>query len=209
MKQAQELDRLLDLLQKGIISSEEFDIQKAALIQRYESMPSGPMVGFLPAYKSYWQNIFRWRGRSTRAEYWWPMLGNFIIGFAIGYVFGGKNPTAYSIFSLVWTIANFIAGLALMARRGHDFGKSARFSLFPWLSCITLALFLALFAVTGQIIDYTTRGNPIIWFKTFRSIIFIIGGFGIIGFAFLAGIWGIIVGFTPSQKFPNIYGDPK
>lgn len=31
------------------------------------------------AYKYYWENAFKYRATSTRADFWWPVLVNFII----------------------------------------------------------------------------------------------------------------------------------
>lgn len=36
------------------------------------------------AYKYYWENAFKYRATSTRADFWWPVLVNFII-FVISY----------------------------------------------------------------------------------------------------------------------------
>ena len=30
------------------------------------------------AYKYYWENAFKYRATSTRADFWWPVLVNFI-----------------------------------------------------------------------------------------------------------------------------------
>lgn len=31
------------------------------------------------AYKYYWENAFKYQATSTRADFWWPVLVNFII----------------------------------------------------------------------------------------------------------------------------------
>ena len=213
MKQAQEFERLYDLQQKGILTPEEFDTQRAALNKRYEMTYSAPTIGFKDAYRSYWKNSFRWCGRATRAEYWWPILGNMVITYLAQFTaMWSKSQIAllcYLCFSILFSIANIFLGFAVISRRAHDFGKSARFALFPVLTCMGLALFLALFAVAGQIVDYSTRGNPISWFVKVRSVIFIAGGFSLIIFGWFQRIWMIMISLTPSQNFPNKYGDPR
>ena len=213
MKQAQEFERLYDIKEKGILTPEEFDAQRAAMDRRYEMTYSAPTIGFKDAYRSYWKNSFRWRGRATRAEYWWPILGNMIITYLLHFTaIWSKSQMAllcYFCFSVLFAIANIFPGLAVLSRRAHDFGKSARFALFPILTCMGLALTLALFAVAGQIVDYNTQGHPIAWFTFVRSIVFIAGGFLLICFGWLQSIWAIIIALTPSQNFPNKYGDPR
>ena len=42
----------------------------------------------IEAYKKFFANYANFNGCSSRADYWWVVLCNFLIGFAIGFVAG-------------------------------------------------------------------------------------------------------------------------
>ncbi len=73
-------------------------------------------VDFVTAIKIYFANYFNFKGRSTRAEYWWAMLFVFIIGCVANF-FG---PIVSAIVALLLIIPN----LAVLTRRFHDGGHS-------------------------------------------------------------------------------------
>ena len=61
----------------------------------------------------------RWNdfdGRSTRAEYWYPVLYMFVAGMILGAI----NQWLGSLFSLI----NLVPAIAVGIRRMHDIGKS-------------------------------------------------------------------------------------
>ena len=76
----------------------------------------------IEAYKKFWTNFFNFKGRSTRSDYWYVVLANFIIGFIIG-VFVGLVPKL-AFLSTLYAIATFIPSLAVAVRRYHDVNKS-------------------------------------------------------------------------------------
>lgn len=73
-------------------------------------------VDFITAVKMFFMNYANFKGRSTRAEYWWAMLGMFLISLILGWI----SDTLSGIFSL----AIIIPSLAILTRRFHDIGKS-------------------------------------------------------------------------------------
>ena len=92
------------------------------------------MIGFGDAVKMYFARYVDFQGRSSRAEYWWPALFNFIIGavFAILAIVTGGGVDAYmsnSLNTIGWVfygvsalygLATIIPNIAVAVRRFHD-----------------------------------------------------------------------------------------
>lgn len=92
------------------------------------------------AYKKFLSNYANFNGRSSRSDYWYVILANFIIGIVLGLLgdFG-------TILSSIYSIAIFIPGIALVVRRLHDINKSGwsyLFVLIPLVGWIILLVFL-------------------------------------------------------------------
>ena len=111
----------------------------------------------LDAVKQVIRKYAEFRGRATRAEFWWWELGVLIAGFALGSVdasiasFGGGN--AYSPLGVVFGLATFLPSLAVSVRRLHDIGKSGWWlvgfcaaGIFGW---IPIAAGLTVAAING------------------------------------------------------------
>ena len=92
------------------------------------------IVSFPDAIKLGFQRYFDFRGRSTRAEYWWWALFT-IITQAVLNVF----PPA----GLLFTLATLIPGLALGARRLHDIDRSGWWQLM-WLGVFVIVPWIIL-----------------------------------------------------------------
>ena len=74
-------------------------------------------------------------GRASRSEYWWFCLFNFIIGLLLGWI---------PVLGWIISIALFLPGLAVGARRLHDTGRSALnllWLLLPFVGAIILIVF--------------------------------------------------------------------
>jgi uncharacterized membrane protein YhaH (DUF805 family) len=91
-------------------------------------------MGMGEAIGLYFKNYVNFQGRSRRAEYWWPVLMNLIIGWglsglaiavgggldaymamdfnALGWVFYGA--------AALWSLATILPGLSVTIRRLHD-----------------------------------------------------------------------------------------
>ena len=74
------------------------------------------------------KNYAGFSGRARRKEYWMFLLINMIFAFVaaiIDNVVGTASPElGYGVFYLLYSLAMFIPGLAVMVRRLHDVGKS-------------------------------------------------------------------------------------
>ena len=195
MNTVDQIEKLHQLKQEGILSEQEFADAKAKLMEQAGS--EKPAVSFRQAYLSYWKNSFVWRGRSTRAEYWWPVLANFLINFCaeLGAGLFAALMWVHAAFCLniaflLFAVANIFPTLAVYVRRFHDRGKSAWFAFAPYLA---LGGFLVcwLMAVSGA------RTNMMI---TILATLLVICVMFIVWLVFLA---------LPGTPGPNRYGDPK
>ncbi len=196
MADLQELETLHSLYQKGILSEAEYNTQKERLLNA-PVIEEKPMIPIGEAYKLYWKKSFVWKGRATRAEYWWPVLVNFLIAIAANFL-----PDIFAIPYLIFSIAMIFPGLAVYVRRFHDINLSA------WIACLPclLILGLAVVSVIGIVVDYVTAGSGVLsGFRNVRSIIFIVGGFLLVGM----GIATFVCTLLPGTKGPNKYGEPR
>lgn len=73
------------------------------------------------------KNYVNFKGRATRAEFWWFFLFNFIVGLFLS-VLGKAGTTLQTI----WSIAVMLPQLGLGVRRLHDINKSG------WLMALSL-----------------------------------------------------------------------
>ena len=198
-----EVDKVYDLYERGIITADQFEEQRKALFaQQIKDVSDTPMVRIGPAYKSFWKNSFRWNGRATRAELFWPMLVNAFIGFLLFFLMGLTKSSIFYILYVVFCIASIFPGLAVYARRFHDIGHTAKFGFLPYI----VALGLALIAIIFQGVDYAIRPDTMPKILVMiRSLIFICGGFALVFFGFFW--WAFMI--FPTQMKTNKWGDPR
>ena len=78
-------------------------------------------------YVEAWKRYTDFKGRSSRAAYWWPFLLTIVISFVLGgisaSVFGTASDEAgplESVYQLAW----LCPGIALGVRRLHDIGRN-------------------------------------------------------------------------------------
>lgn len=93
------------------------------------------------AIKRYW-TTWSLNGRASRSEYWFAILGLFLIAFPLNIIamlLGGEE--GVGIFQLVWSLANFWPLFAIVVRRLHDIGKT-----------MILAIIVMVLSNLGQIV---------------------------------------------------------
>ena len=107
------------------------------------------------AYKYYWQNAFKYKARSTRADYWWPVLINVIIfailititllsignsayDLALTYSNYRLFPMSFMVITIVFGIANIFPSISISVRRFRDAGISGWAILAFWLVSLIL-----------------------------------------------------------------------
>lgn len=137
MSEWDELATLNELYQKGILNEREYEAQKKAILNKNIVIDpeEKEMVSMGEAYKRYWKKSFVWRGRATRAEYWWPVLINSIISFLIK---NGMEAVPFlALIGILFSFASFFPGIAVLVRRMHDVDKSAWFAFMPfWVAIL-------------------------------------------------------------------------
>lgn len=98
----------------------------------------------IEAYKRFLKNYANFNGRSTRSDYWYVMLVNFLIGTGLG-IIGGLIPDLYGItigISYIYSLALLIPGIALVVRRLHDINKSGWYYFIVFIPFVGAILFL-------------------------------------------------------------------
>ncbi len=123
----------------------------------------------IEAYKKYWIKFADFKTRSSRGDYWFVVLMNFIISFALSVILGlfgieivktsfdFKNfASAFELgpgyyISLIWGLINLIPALAVAVRRLHDTNRSGWWifiCLIPFVGFIWYLVLLCLGSVS-------------------------------------------------------------
>ena len=83
----------------------------------------------IDAYKRFWTKGFDFEGRSTRSDYWFAVLANFLVYILIviltGLAVSISDPLGgfFGIIYLLFTLGQMIPSLSLSIRRVRDMGK--------------------------------------------------------------------------------------
>jgi uncharacterized membrane protein YhaH (DUF805 family) len=96
-----------------------------------------PSCAMDKAYGLYWRRFFDFAGRSTRSEFWWVFLVNFLIDVVLSFL------GVYQA-GLIFAAVCFIPTLALAVRRLHDTNRSGVLLLLgfiPFIGAIVLLMF--------------------------------------------------------------------
>ena len=99
---------------------------------------------------------FDYKGRSSRAEYWWWILFYLGSSFAVAVIFtmlsevlsGSEDPGV--VFAYVYTLILMLPYIALTTRRLHDTGRSGFWCLFMLLPYVGFLILLGLCALKGE-----------------------------------------------------------
>jgi len=117
-------------------------------LQTAETTAELPMIGFGEAIGRAFSNYFNFRGRATRAEYWWFFLAAQLISLI------SLIPFVGGIISLLGSLFIIIPSISLGARRLHDIGRTGWWQL-VWVGVLFggAAFFVATLAATFGIDD--------------------------------------------------------
>ena len=149
------------------------------------------MDTFFNILKLYWMNICNFKGRSTREEFWIPVLFMEFVLFVL-------SGLSLGLILKLFFIANLIAFISVGIRRLHDCGKSGHLL---WIAPLCLMTFLFICAFVFAVFSYFDITNSII--QSIRSVIFILGGFLLVSsIPLILFIYGLV----PSEKKDNKYG---
>lgn len=123
-------------------------------------------MSFGEAIRSGFQNFVTWRGRATRAEYWWWTLFVFIVQIPFSIIYQVSVQSAITAGTLdIWAYFNwayfllvivglvlFLPSLAMLIRRLHDTDRSGGWYwilLVPFVGSIILLVFTLLPSTPG------------------------------------------------------------
>lgn len=106
-------------------------------------------------YIDLWKKGLNFKGRSTRADYWFAILINIVIIVLVGIVLR-SIPILHQIYDLlyqIYCVAAFIPFLALIVRRLHDIGKSGLYLLVLFIPIIGGIILLVFACIPSQEFD--------------------------------------------------------
>ena len=126
------------------------------------SAVGGEPIGFGKAIKLFFKNYAKFKGRATRAEYWYIVLFNILVGLVPGILSGVATAIESEALLLIggaisglFALVTLIPGLALSVRRLHDTNHSGWLLLLPYLPMLVNLIFY----VTGlPASDFETYG---------------------------------------------------
>jgi uncharacterized membrane protein YhaH (DUF805 family) len=102
-------------------------------------------MSFMDAVKTCFSKYADFKGRASRAEYWWFFL-SYIIAYIVVVVIGSAVKSLYLVLIIALLLAYLLPTLAAAVRRLHDTGKSGWWyfiALIPLVGPILLIVFLA------------------------------------------------------------------
>lgn len=142
--------------------------------KKNEIKESKKYTNMLEAYGAFWRRGFtEWAGTSSRSEYWWSFLMNWLIsifwvflivvsGFPI--IGGAWSPISMilSIGLILFLLASLIPSISMTARRLHDAGLSAWWLLLLLLNliCEPLSIIISIVFFIFAVLPTKVEGNP-------------------------------------------------
>jgi len=104
---------------------------------------------------NYWkkavlENYAEFTGRSRRAEFWWFVLANILIGIVFNVLVAIAS--FFFILYVIFELAILVPNIAIGIRRLHDTGKSGWWlliALVPFVGAIVLIVFMATDSTPG------------------------------------------------------------
>ncbi len=178
-----EIEKLDEMRRGGFLSEKDYELQKTVLLKQVGKCETETYV--IPTYscweaiQRFWGNSLDWKGRATRAEYWWGGLGTLPVIVIMMLLFGDTDFT----FTMVSVIL-FIPVTTLIIRRIHDTGRSAKFLWAPIIAALISVIMS--FSLSSAIIA-----------RIFEGIVNLVVDIMVLVFAFM-----------PSQPHKNKY-DPE
>lgn len=109
----------------------------------------------IDAYKKFWQNYANFQGRTRRSDYWYFVLANLIIEFAINilklpFVYPSTPYVLLGYINTLYSLAILIPSIAICVRRLHDIGKSGAYFLFILIPLVGPIILLVWYATDSQ-----------------------------------------------------------
>lgn len=159
-------------------------------------------LGF--AMKDLFAHYLNWKGRLSRAGYWWAWLGVFLIGLVFS-LLGTFVHEAVSYLGDLWSLVTLLPMFFAAMRRYHDSGKPGWLALL--LSVLTeifmlIGLTVLIVSIAGLSVG-AMDGEP-------GAAVALFGTSGIFLVLMLAGlVVNFIMLVLPSTPGENRYGAPR
>ena len=114
---------------------------------------------FVNAWLKMLANFSDFKGRTSREDYWWAVVGNLIISIVLGLI-GGLLGSFGSVLVTLISLVLAVPGIALTVRRLHDIGKSGWFVLISLVPLVGVILLIVWLAKVGDEDDNQYGSNP-------------------------------------------------
>ncbi len=114
---------------------------------------------FVNAWLKMLANFSDFKGRTSREDYWWAVVGNIIISIVLGLI-GGLLGSFGSVLVTLISLVLAVPGIALTVRRLHDIGKSGWFVLISLVPLVGVILLIVWLAKVGDEDDNQYGSNP-------------------------------------------------
>ena len=151
---------------KSELKGSEFCGSCGAQKQRYvqATVEEFPMFGFTEAVLRGFKNYVNFKGRATRAEYWWwslfVVVASVILSIVDLMIGTYDAQSGNGLLSGLFGLATLIPGLALGARRLHDIDKSGWW-LLMWIGSFLIVPLIVLIVWVVQRGDaYPNKHGP-------------------------------------------------
>lgn len=111
---------------------------------------------YLDAVLAGYAKFLDFKGRATRAEYWYFTLFSLLCGYGMMLIdrgvfgFGAGDGLGFTPLYIAITLVNLLPGLAVMFRRIHDIGRSAWSLLFIFIPLVGVILLIYWFCRKGD-----------------------------------------------------------
>lgn len=114
---------------------------------------------FVNAWLKMLANFSDFKGRTSREDYWWAVVGNLIISIVLGLI-GGLLGSFGSVLVTLISLVLAVPGIALTVRRLHDIGKSGWFVFISLVPLVGVILLIVWLAKVGDEDDNQYGSNP-------------------------------------------------
>ena len=108
------------------------------------------LFAMIAAYQAFWTRAFDFSGRTTRAGFWYAILGNIIVNVVILLI--AAKVSIFELISFLYSVATIVPGIAIAIRRLRDTGKNGAWflvSLIPFIGGIWLLVLCSQPSIPG------------------------------------------------------------
>lgn len=104
----------------------------------------------IDAYVEMWKRFAEFKGRTSRSNYWFAFLMNFIVSLVLSVLFSVTDSGIFNVLLSIYSLAVFIPSLAMNVRRMHDINKSGWWILISLVPVVGGIWFIVLLATQGK-----------------------------------------------------------